>query len=268
MEVEAKPIVVIPDANLIQRQARFRVARFIAFAVCLLFFSLAMRMAAGPPFLTDDPEPVDYLHWENYLFAAGVHEDGGYTIAGPAMEINYGPLPETQVSLTVPLTSVGGNTPSASGLGDIQLGLKYRFVQETNGWPQLAFYPAVTLPAGDASRGLGNGQAWFQLPLWLQKSWGPWTTYGGGGPAFNSALGQRNFPFGGWLLQRDFGERLSLGGEVYAQGREAYDDGAFVALNFGGSYKLTEHFSLLGSVGHSIAGEAHTLWYFALGWDW
>jgi hypothetical protein len=55
---------------------------------------------------------------------------------------------------------------------------------------------------------------------------------------------------------------------LYAQGREGNDDGAFVALNIGGSYKLTNHFSLLGSAGRSLAGEAHTLWYFALGWNW
>ncbi len=253
--------------NLIQQSAAFRVAKIAALAIGLSLI-LATRTLAGPPYLTDDPEPVDYQHWENYLFATGVHWNGGYFINGPAVEINYGPFPDTQLSLTVPMTSVGGNTPNASGFGDILLGLKYRFVQETNGWPQMAFYPAVTLPTGDAARGLGNGRAWFQLPLWLQKSWGPWTTYGGGGPAFNSAPGQRNFPFGGWLLQRDFGERLSLGGEVYAQGREADNEGAFVALNFGGSYKLTKHFSLLASAGHSLAGEAHTLWYFALGWNW
>jgi len=25
---------------------------------------------AGPPFLTDDPEPVPFKHWEAYLFSA------------------------------------------------------------------------------------------------------------------------------------------------------------------------------------------------------
>jgi hypothetical protein len=124
------------------------------------------------------------------------------------------------------------------------------------------------LPAGDAARGLGNGRAWFELPLWLQKSRGPWTTYGGGGAALNSAPGRRDYGFAGWLLQRDFGEQLTLGGEIFAQGRDADNDRGFIALNFGGSCKLTEHFSLLASAGHSVAGEAHTLWYFALGWTW
>jgi hypothetical protein len=229
----------------------------------------APRTFAGPPFLTDDPEPVDYHHWENYLFATGDDEGGAYTINGPAVEINYGPLPDTQLSLTAPLTTAGGDgAPTASGLGDVQLGIKYRFLHETNGWPQMAFYPAVTLPTGDASRGLGNGRAWVQLPLWAQKSWGAWTTYGGGGVNLNSAPGHRDNPFGGWLVQRDFGENLSLGGEFFAQGRDLDSDKGFVAVNFGGEYRFTEHFSVLASAGHSIAGQEHTLWYFAIGWDW
>jgi len=234
----------------------------------MLFLLVPPRMFAGPPFLTDDPEPVDFLHWENYLFATGDHTAGGYSISGPAVELNYGPLPDTQLSLTAPLTSVGGNTSAATGVGDIELGLKYRFLHETHGWPQIAFYPAVTLPTGNAARGLGNGRAWFQLPLWLQKSFGAWTTYGGGGVNLNSAPGRYDNAFGGWLVQRDFGEHFSLGGELFAQERDAADDQGFLALNFGGAYRFNEHFSVLASAGHSVAGETHTLWYFAVGWDW
>jgi hypothetical protein len=234
----------------------------------LLNLVLAARVWAGPPFLTDDPVPTDYRHWETYLFASGYHEGGGYIIDGPAVELNYGALPDTQLSLTIPMTSVGGNMGAATGLGDVLLGAKYRFVHETNGWPQIAFYPAVTLPTGNAARGLGDGRAWFELPVWLQKSRGPWTTYGGGGVVLNSAPGERDYGFAGWLLQRDFGEHLSLGGELFGQGRAADDDGAFLALNFGGSWQFNEHFSVLASAGHSVAGDGHLLWYFAFGLDW
>jgi hypothetical protein len=229
---------------------------------------LAPRVLAGPPFLTDDPEPVEYQHWETYLFAATEPEGSGYLINGPAAEINYGALPDTQLSVTLPLTTVGGGAPAASGLGDTLLGVKYRFWHETNGWPQIAVYPQVTLPTGDAHLGLGNDRPWYQLPLWLQKSWGPWTTCGGGGLAWNSAPGQRDYPFGGWLLQRDLGEHLMLGGELFVQGRDLDSDQGFAALNFGGSYKINEHFSLPFSVGRSVAGDEHTFWYFGLNFNW
>ncbi len=230
---------------------------------------LAARTFAGPPFLTDDPEPVDYQHWEAYLFTLGQFSRSSYDIEGPAVEMNYGVLPNTQLHLIVPMTSVGGGgVPAAIGLGDTELGIKYRFVQETNGWPQIGIFPFFELPTGDAGRGLGNGRTWFQLPLWLQKSYGPWTTYGGGGEVLNSAPGQRNHPYGGWLLQRDFGPHLTLGGELFAQDKDTDEDRGFAALNFGGSINYNEHLSLLFSAGHSFAGDEHTLWYFAFYSTW
>jgi len=230
---------------------------------------LARPALAGPPYLTDDPVPVDYQHWEAYLFATGDHTDNGYTIQGPAVEVNYGALPDTQLHLATSLTSVGNDgEATASGFGDMELGVKYRFLHETNGWPQIAIFPAVELPTGDAGRGLGDGRAWFKLPVWAQKSWGPWTTDVGGGAALNSAPGQRNYPYGGWLLQREVGEHFSLGGEIFAQGAATDGDQGYAALNFGGTFSVNEHFSLLFSAGHSIAGEEHTLWYFGLYWTW
>ncbi|MGA3143292.1 MAG: hypothetical protein ABSF10_09660 [Verrucomicrobiota bacterium] len=35
--------------------------------------------------MTDDPVPVDYQHWEVYLFANDDHESGNYTINSPAL---------------------------------------------------------------------------------------------------------------------------------------------------------------------------------------
>ena len=146
-------------------------------ALCVgMNMTLATGTFAGPPFLTDDPEPVDYQHWETYLFTLGDYS-GGYTVEGPALELNYGVLPDTQLHLVVPLTTVsGGSTPTVFGLGDTEFGIKYRFLHETNGWPQIGIFPMAELPTGDSDRGLGNGRTWFRLPLWLQKSWGPWTT--------------------------------------------------------------------------------------------
>ncbi len=130
----------------------------------------------------------------------------------------------------------------------------------------VGIFPMLEIPSGDADRGLGNGRAWWKLPLWLQKSWGPWTTYGGGGYAINSAPHQRNYWFGGWLLQRDFGEKLTLGGEIFAQGKSSDDMRSFVAFNLGGYFKITPNFQLLLSGGHTLAGGSHTIGYLGLYW--
>jgi hypothetical protein len=229
---------------------------------------LALRTFGGPPYLTDDPEPTDYQHWETYLFTTGDYHTS-YAINGPAAELDYGAFPDTQLTMDIGMATVGGGgTRTASGFGDVALSVKYRFLHETNDWPELAIFPGVTFPTGDAGRGLGNGRASFRLPLWAQKSFGSWTVDTGGGVILNSAPGERDYPFGGWLLQHDFGKNLSLGGEMFAQGRDADDDNGFVAFNFGGSYHFTEHFSVQSTVGHSIVGDEHLLWYFGLYWTW
>ncbi len=239
--------------------------RFLRLSIVGLLVLPALR--AGPPFLTDDPEPVELQHWEAYLFATGDRTNDGGTVNGPAAEFNYGVWPDTQLHLVVPVTNVSPSGGAAvAGLGDAELGVKYRFVHEDEATPQVGIFPMVELPTGRAARGLGNGRAWFRLPVWLQKSWGGWTTYGGGGVALNSAPGQRNHPFGGWLVQRDFGPRLTLGAEVFAQGADAAGGRGFTAGNVGGCCNFTGQFSLLFSAGRSLRGERHTLWYLGLYW--
>ncbi len=239
-------------------------ARFFLPAVLL-----AGPLFGGPPFLTDDPEPVEYRHWEAYLFANGDRADDAGIVNAPAAELNYGVAPETQLHLVVPLTNFSASgEPTHAGLGDTELGVKYRFVRETDQHPQIGVFPMVELPTGRASRGLGNGRAWYRLPVWLQKSLGPWTTYGGGGIALNPASGQRNYGFGGWLVQRDFGPHLTLGAEIFRQGPDTHDDRGFTAANAGGYLNFTENLSLLFSGGRSFAGDHHTLWYFALYSTW
>jgi hypothetical protein len=222
---------------------------------------------AGPPFLTDDPEPVPFKHWEFYLFSTVDATRRSTNGTGPAFEFNVGALPNLQVHLVLPLAfTAPQDEPSAYGLGDMEFGLKYRFIQETDYRPMVGVFPLLEIPTGDANRGLGNGRAWGKLPIWLQKSWGPWTTYGGGGYAINPAPEQRNYYFGGWLLQRDFGEKLTLGGEIFAQGKSSDDIRSYAVFNLGGIFKITPNFHLLFTGGHTLVGGNHTIGYLGLYW--
>lgn len=235
----------------------------------ILGLAVLPPLHAGPPFFTDDPVPVDLHHWEAYIFATGDRTADGNSVSWPATEFNYGIWPDTQVHLVVPVANVtpaGGTT--AAGLGDVEFGIKYRFIHEGADTPQVGVFPMAELPTGSASRGLGNGRVWYRLPVWLQKSWGPWTSDAGGGYVLNSAPGQRNYPFAGWLVQRDLGPHLTLGAELFSQGADTVDGRGFTAFNVGGYLNFTENFSLLFSGGHSIHGEGHTMWYLALYWTW
>jgi hypothetical protein len=224
---------------------------------------------AGPPFLTDDPEPVEYHHYEFYLFGIMDRTKDDTTIQIPAVEFNYGILPETQFHIIVPYTNnYPGQGAAGHGLGDIELGIKYRFVHENSHLPQIGVFPLIETSTGDAEKGLGNGMTWYYLPLWLQKSFGSWTTYGGGGYVINPAPGMRNYWFSGWLLQKDLSEKLTLGGELFAQGPETTNAEYTIIANLGGYWNFTPDFSLLFSAGHSVAGEEHMVSYLSLYWTW
>ena len=224
---------------------------------------------AGPPFLTDDPEPVPLHHWEAYLFSTWDATPGGTSIGGPAVEFNLGAAPELQLHLVVPLaTASPSGGPTTHGIGDIELGAKYRFLDETADHPQIGTFPMLELPTGDAHRGLGNGRLWARVPVWAQKSWGPWTTYGGVGVVINQAPGQRSYPFAGWLLQRDLSSRLTLGGELFTQGAATAGGRSTTFLNGGGYYNFDPGFSLLFTAGRTVSGEPHTIAYLGLYWTW
>jgi hypothetical protein len=39
--------------------------------IILIYISISVTASAGPPFRTDDPEPVEYRHWEAYVASQG-----------------------------------------------------------------------------------------------------------------------------------------------------------------------------------------------------
>jgi hypothetical protein len=229
-----------------QRDAyRLRGSPLVWLATSLL---LASPAAAGPPYITDDPEPTEYLHWENIIFSQGTRiteETGG---VAPYCDCNYGILPNFQLHVQSGMAfSRARGVPLQWGVGDTEFGLKYRFVeQDKNGWtPSVAFYPLLEAPTGDAARGLGGGRARVFLPLWVQKDFGDWTTFGGGGYWINPGPGNKNYWFVGWVLQRKITDKLALGVELYHQTPDEIGGMQSTAFNVGGTYDFTDHYHLL-----------------------
>ncbi|HEX4048350.1 MAG TPA: hypothetical protein VH309_10975 [Elusimicrobiota bacterium] len=247
-------------------------ARRLALTAPLLFF--AASAAAGPPFQTDDPDPVPYRRFEAYAFElSDGTRAGGTSLEFPGFEMNWGALPNTQLHVVAPMTSdfAPAGAPAEFGLGDTELGVKYRFVKETDERPEVGVFPFLELPSGSAARGLGQGRAWWRLPLWIQKSWGPWTSYGGGGAVVSPAPGYADYAFAGWLLQRAVTGKLTLGGEVFGHGAEGLastSTRASTMADFGGFYSIRDGFQLLFAGGRSFAGQDEVYTYVALYWTW
>ncbi|MEO8927045.1 MAG: hypothetical protein ABI306_07760 [Caulobacteraceae bacterium] len=236
-----------------------RAFRASALAASLILALAAGPADAGPPYRTDDPEPVDLGHWEVYAFSQATRIQGDLSGEGPAVEVNYGAAPNLQLHIVVPLAfnrPAGGGT--AFGLGDTELGVKYRFVEESKtGWaPQVGVFPLVELPTGEAAHGLGAGYTRIFLPVWLQKSAGPWTAYGGAGYWINPGPGNRDYWFTGFLIQRQIAAPLALGVEVFHQTADTALGRDSTGFNVGAVWDITSHYHLLLSAGRGLQAAA------------
>ncbi len=230
----------------------FHPARILA---ALILVTIVGGAQAGPPFRTDDPEPVPYRHWEFYLASTGGTDAGGSAFTAPHFEANYGPVPGVQIHMIAPLMSVRPDgAPSHFGFGDMELGAKLRFLQETDGRPQVGVFPLVLVPTGSTGKGLGSGETEVYVPVWIQKDIGAWTTYGGGGVWFNGGEGNQDSYFVGWEAQRAVSSTITLGGEVFHETAAEKDGRASTGFTLGTVIDFSELHHLLLSAGRAISG--------------
>lgn len=256
---------------MIERRSR-RGAWFVA--IPLGFALMPTSVLAGPPFATDDPEPTTYKQFEIYLYSEGTHAADNTSGTLPGIEINYGAAPNLQVSIAIPFAyDAGENHGARVSYGATEIGVKYRFIDEDEaGWrPQVSFYPSAEIPIGDSDRpaGIGGGHARFFMPLWAQKSFGPWTTFGGGGYWINPGKGDKNYWFAGWAVQRQITPDFSLGLEVFHQSNDSVGGEEATGMGIGAIYDLSDRWHLVGSIGTGLEDRKATnqfTYYAAIEW--
>lgn len=235
-------------------------------SVCLT--CIAAPLSAGPPFLTDDPEPTDTGHWEIYaplIDSAGRGADFG---GSAGVEMNYGAAPNLQLTLALPTAYAHDAGGWHWGTGDVEFGAKYRFYHDETAGLSIAVFPSMTLPTG--SNGMSAGKVTAFLPVWAQKDVGPWSVFGGGGYAINPGAGNHDYWTGGVALTRKISSRLLLGIEADQQGADTDGGTASTSLGFGGIYQLKGSLRLLGSAGPTFedrGGAAGFHAFAALGLD-
>ena len=232
--------------------------------LCLLLVCLRPAVA-GPPFMTDDPEPVPYQHWEYYLSTIGTAAAGQFLFTGPHMEVNYGAAPGLQLHVLAPMLTYAGGDPQTAtevGYGDTELGFKLRFLNAKASHFEIGMFPLFELPTGNATRGLGSGHTMIFVPVWLQKSSadGHWTSYGGSGWWRNPGDGNKNWNFTGWELQRNtkFG---FIGGEVYHSTASTVGGRASSGFQIGGQLDFSPLQHFIFAAGHTVTGDPTTTWY-------
>lgn len=229
-------------------------ARKPAVALVAATLALCSPAAAGPPFVSDDAKPTDYGHYEIYLFTEGSNAKDG-TDGSFGIDFNYGATPDLQLTAALPIayeTPMGGR--DALGIGNIELAAKYRVLhQEDVGW-DVAVFPRLFLPSGSAL--VGEKHFSLLLPVWVERDWGRWSAFGGGGCVISRGGDSQDFCLAGWALTRQVLPDLQLGAEMVHRTADTRGGRATTGLGAGLRYDLSDNYHLLAYAGPGLQNAA------------
>ncbi|MEQ7874698.1 transporter [Sphingomonas sp. ASV193] len=218
-----------------------------AAATAVLVIGMSTAAYAGPPYLTDDPVPTDYRHWEIYVFNGGERLGSAFD-DDVGLDLNYGATENVQLTATIP-TSFARESRGAErfGTGDVEVGIKYRFVKDESNGLSASIFPRVILPTSSLAT---HDRVKLLLPLWIGKDFdGGTSVFGGGGYEFNPGPGNRNFWQAAVAVTKDVSKKVSLGAELTEQGPDASSGTSQTRAGLGGIVKLSGPSSLLLSAG-------------------
>jgi hypothetical protein len=230
--------------------------------IAVTMLSLARPALAGPPFVSDDPEPTDYKHFEIYTFSSGTATRGDLGGAS-GIDFNYGAAPNLQLTATLPIgfdNPTGGNM--SFGPGNIELAAKYRFLHQDSFGLDVSVFPRVFLPS--PTRNLGDPAASLLLPVWVQKDWnGGWSAFGGGGCVVSGHAAQ-DFCLTGGVVTYQLLPKLQLGVELFHQTADGIGTPATSSIGIGARYDISDTYHLLGYIRRGIENADETdqfSWY-------
>jgi hypothetical protein len=199
--------------------------------LCLLVLAAPLR--AQLPFYTDDPAVTERGKWHFEFFNefdSLQHRQYPNLRQNTAnYKLNYGLPHNLEVDVDAPYLAIfrAVGTPSSSGLGDTELGIKWNFHRASpdSHLPALGVSLYVEIPTGDSKNQIGSGLSDYWLNFIAQKHLTPKTRVNANvgflfaGNTSTGAVGiestRGHVYTGGLSLLHDFNSRLTLGGELY-----------------------------------------------------
>jgi hypothetical protein len=217
----------------------------ILFVICMpLCFA-----QGGPPVITDDPETPGTNHWEiNTAFVSTVlSHPTEYQV--PFLDFNYGAGERVQLKFQVPFNFVS----SHFGMGNPQVGMKIRFLDESKRGFSFSTYPQFTFggTASAVQQDLASPGWQMFLPVEASKIFGTFQVDGEIGSNM-----QQQSPNEIWLDivgAYEPTERIKLLAEVHEIEARRFNENEPV-FDLGTRLKLTKLTTLLFTAGRSLPG--------------
>jgi len=218
-----------------------------AFVVAVLALGAGVAHAeGGPPLLTDDPGTVEPGHWEiNLAWTSERSADANYDEA-PLADINYGLNETTQLKFEMPWAVESGR--GTNGFGAAIAGVKWRFVdQGEHGWLVSTYPQAQFLPPGLHHAASADAGVTWLLPIQVQRDFG---AFDAGFDIGRTLAHSGDGWFGGVDVGHKVNERIELMAELHDETTDG--DGHELVFDVGTRARLSEHFTLLASLGTDV----------------
>ena len=234
----------------------------------------AVEMTAGsPPLQTDDTETPGPKSLEVSLIMQGEAGTGEHRIGLPIVELNYGLGDSLQFNYAIPyvfvkqaaLGATAQESITANGVGDSNLGLKYRFYDNTDTGVSFAIAPEVQFRTPGANRRVSEVRTTTVLPILMTREFAHESFTANAGVRLSA--GQQRY-FGSFAVGKRLSNNVALLGEIVGNDLNAADEKR-VLLNFGLRRKISGTQSISGALGRDIfvGGDSHKLVYFSLAYQ-
>ena len=218
-------------------------SRILVLCAALLALFVAPS-GAVPPLVIGDVEPAEYRHWEIYLGQRITEKSNGDEKTKSHIELVYGIRPGQEVCIDAPYIQKESNGADVSGWGDICIGTKIQYSEETATRPAMGVSLEVKLDNGSAEDGLGSGVIDVDLCWRAEKWFGKSDTILNIGHTFvgNTEVGGvrtylPNVTHWALAVRRPVNGSLRLLGEIYGSTREEHGGNDMLGFNIGFSYK-------------------------------
>ena len=228
-----------------------RIVRCVVGAALTFGLHVIAAGQGGSPMITEDTGTTEWHRYEiNTAFAVRLGA-GAKVYAAPFVDLNYGITKNAQFTIGVPyLVLRRGGERSIAGLGNTNVGVKYRFREESEKRRvSMSIFPQLALnnPTSSARRGLVNEGPELLMPLQWETAFGKWGA--GGEVGYRFKRGEDEVIYG-VVVGREF-KRFELLAELHGTGGYGHLGASEIVCNFGTRVALSKHAAMQLSAGRS-----------------
>lgn len=229
-----------------------RLRSAILISALLVCGSITVLAQGGPPYYTNDPGTPGNMNWEiNFGYMPFLYQ-GQSVSHTPDVDINFGVGDRIQLTYENAWLRVHNPAqPVKYGLGQDQLGVKWRFYDSGEGGKAFAVFPQLSLnnPNDAVKRGITPSGWSLILPVEFTKKFGPIDVNLEGG--YQIVHDGPNGWLAGLVVGHELTKKLELDSEFYATG--TWHPGfAQPTIDVGARYKLHRPLILLLMAGRGV----------------